>query len=91
MCICLKIIVLQVTADTFTLGLMVYASILDPLIEEDKIRIDLIYLAGLLIQVKECCRKYAWFTFPSTVYYVSIVSTLKGVMSTNDKKTCLTY
>lgn len=42
----------QVIADTLTLGLMVYASILNPAIPDDKTKIDLIYVGCMFIQVK---------------------------------------
>lgn len=43
---------LQVSADALTLGLMVWASALDPSVEGDMITIDNIYISCLLIQVR---------------------------------------
>ena len=40
----------QVSVDTLTLGLMVYASILDA--EDDHLRIDVIYTTVLMMQVR---------------------------------------
>lgn len=42
---------MQVTSDTTTLGLMVWASTLNPLDTSEKQTIDIIYLCCMLIQV----------------------------------------
>lgn len=53
-------VVVQVTVDTLTLGLMVWASILDPDVSGDKRRIDSIYVGCMLIQVGGPWRKFVF-------------------------------
>lgn len=42
----------QVFADALTLGLMCYASVLDPDDDDDNDRLELIYASALLVQVR---------------------------------------
>lgn len=51
---------MQVTADALTLGLMVWASVLDPDVAGEKETIDYIYLSCMLVQVGVAVESWAW-------------------------------
>lgn len=75
----------QVFADAVTLGLMVWASILDPDRRSDRITIDLIYLICMMIQVNKTNRLCALDDHISRVYrkkigYSIYKSVQKGIL-----------
>lgn len=67
----------QVLADALTLGLMVYASVLEPEDSVDSDKLDLIYTGALLIQVRfvfvcvlGCPFVLTWFVMVSVFTFI---------------------